>query len=975
MEKIWDKYSTIDFEDFSVRTTNCLKKNNIVTYGQLFQCSYETLMSWENFGVKCLNEVQAFILENKGKTSFEEGVITDATWISHFPFFSGKKANKELEAKILEKIAMSINYLGMDFSVRAISSFENFKIKTLGDLLLICSHEYLNVRHVGKTTYDEVSQKIKTIFERNNDILKDFNSNAKKNTNEDVFPFFRGTPYSVKIQDLKDVKTGEMNISVLEVGKKIITKLNKIDIYSFQDLLNTQVIQFSNKLRDEELNVIFTKAYQLAKALLIEKECFCNDIDDCCEYVGTVVCKEGFLQAYLNPREEKCLRLRLGIDSEVKTLQEIANQEKITRERVRQLENKALNKLNLKLKTSCRLAISRFIDEYHRNGQMLMSEYKLGQYNNNGLKILKALLKVRGEKIEYIEEIAVWKFKDQNRENKIDRYLRERCREGDFYSEIEMRDLIVTLGKVFDIGKVSIKPLSAWVMLKWFKKERDKYFFRTVNRSVLMEYIFKKYFPDGLAVLKDYNKLVVALKKERVEHFFKIKKGYFQNLLLLNDNIVLWAWGVYIHKDCVKIDDKVLKSVKDWIAHKFIKEKVPKVSLWGAYEKYRSECVKSGIPNEHALYTCMKMFFSEEYSFLKDPYVYPAGTDEMLKAKDYIEKHLLEIRKALSAKEIGALLGIRPYQTTNILSYSDKILQWGIGKYIHIRNINVSMSDLEAVCDYAKKMTNKYKHFSIKQIFHNNIVLCKKNKIETPRALFSLFNLYFSDQLFFPRYPYVLCHDHGIHDDGVFSLNDLVEDFFFCNNRVVHLKELYDYFVVKRGYNKASIETINYLCEGIVKYSRGSFINLKAIKWSEEKSKKLEDIAIQEFQKNVDLGKPFGVLLDVLERELPEINEEIEVYWQRTLLRELLESIDSIKFIGSYKDIYILYPNKYNLLNTEDLIAFVLKNEFGGAVNKGIFLKRLKELGIVATLPVSAESAVLPYKINNEEVFLINKKR
>lgn len=52
----------------------------------------------------------------------------------------------------------------------------------------------------------------------------------------------------------------------------------------------------------------------------------------------------------LNDRERKILRLRYGLeDGTPKTLEQLAKIEKVSRERIRQLELKAFNKINLVL--------------------------------------------------------------------------------------------------------------------------------------------------------------------------------------------------------------------------------------------------------------------------------------------------------------------------------------------------------------------------------------------------------------------------------------------------------------------------------------------------------------------------------------------------------------------------------------------------------------------------------------------------
>lgn len=53
----------------------------------------------------------------------------------------------------------------------------------------------------------------------------------------------------------------------------------------------------------------------------------------------------------LSDRERKILRLRYGLeDGEPKTLEQVATIEKVTRERIRQIEFKAMEKIDLVLK-------------------------------------------------------------------------------------------------------------------------------------------------------------------------------------------------------------------------------------------------------------------------------------------------------------------------------------------------------------------------------------------------------------------------------------------------------------------------------------------------------------------------------------------------------------------------------------------------------------------------------------------------
>jgi len=58
--------------------------------------------------------------------------------------------------------------------------------------------------------------------------------------------------------------------------------------------------------------------------------------------------KSEELLSQLPPREQQILRLRFGIDEEPKTLEEIGGMLGITRERVRQIEKQAKDRLRQK---------------------------------------------------------------------------------------------------------------------------------------------------------------------------------------------------------------------------------------------------------------------------------------------------------------------------------------------------------------------------------------------------------------------------------------------------------------------------------------------------------------------------------------------------------------------------------------------------------------------------------------------------
>ena len=86
--------------------------------------------------------------------------------------------------------------------------------------------------------------------------------------------------------------------------------------------------------------------------------------------------------------------------------------------------------------------------------------------------------------------------------------------------------------------------------------------------------------------------------------FVERKKRALIGLMLRSEDLILWDWGVYIHRDNVRVNQDVLEKVDEWIKEKFLGGFSP-VSLWGAFSKFKKECKEINIPNEHALYSWM----------------------------------------------------------------------------------------------------------------------------------------------------------------------------------------------------------------------------------------------------------------------------------------------------------------------------------------------------------------------------------
>ena len=188
------------------------------------------------------------------------------------------------------------------------------------------------------------------------------------------------------------------------------------------------------------------------------------------------------------------------------------------------------------------------------------------------------------------------------------------------------------------------------------------------------------------------------------------------------------------------------------------------------------------------------------------------------------------------------------------------------------------------------------------------------------------------------------------------------------------------------------VGTIRFLCKNVIRYDATSLVSLETLEWTKEKQDKLEKKAVDLFNKNIEHGHlpssieedlaslyankgqkgiPFVKLSDLLEQELPKLGRDGKIKWQRCLLIDLIERMDNVNVLGVGRRIYIVTPNKYKIQNLEDVICFILENEFHGKAKEDKLIKRLDELEISKKIYIDrAKDEPAKFMVKKNEVTL-----
>jgi len=284
IEKIFNRNLFIKIEEsnFSARTINCLKNENIFYVGELVQKTESEISKIPNIGIKCLKEIRNILSEMSLYLGLEI-----PNW--------NKENIEEIKTNYKEEKSNEINFDNLD----------EYQKKRLFVPIETFIH---NVRAINflKSSNVEISG---DLYEHAKDLLKNNTLNVGRKTidilKNSLFLIFSIHPFNVKFSlNFTSYYEGGRIKNWPEIKHKYKDKYKKISNDSF--LKTNEANLYNAKFLDEELSYICD---------LIKFDRF-DIIQDLYGLDGT----------------------------HYKTLQETGDKFKITRERIRQIESKFLNK-------------------------------------------------------------------------------------------------------------------------------------------------------------------------------------------------------------------------------------------------------------------------------------------------------------------------------------------------------------------------------------------------------------------------------------------------------------------------------------------------------------------------------------------------------------------------------------------------------------------------------------------------------
>lgn len=845
-------------------------------------------------------------------------------------------------APLVEEDKASLSVENIHLSVRAAKCLRQANIRTIPELLLKTDDELLAIPHFGRKSLNEIRSEIVELQQpKQMKAVRKFGLVETEPLNIVSTQVDICSNLTTKISDIVfSVRTRgclkERNIEYIWQ----LVRLSKYDLIGMRNLGRKSINEldevlesfgfwFGMKFTKNQLAAIY--AFEPSPKTVVLGELIKQLVD---KFSSPPFC-------FLNQRENLVVEERLFKAKRKKTLEELAMQFSLTRERVRQLEKSAKGKIkqqyvkelwtivdNLKQKVDRTAGLADLdalrIDpkEFSLQEQIIID--CLFQMMDEKLFIdwKCSLISTRGD--EWIFLIC----------DAIELYLFEAT--GDkFFTEKDLCEAVekacVDFGLSSDLNRQNL--IKEFHLVKKVKILDDFLSCGRITKQDQIILAFRELFPEGLEVYKKQDLLMQKLKVYDPERFGATSPRAILARLTDHPDVFLWRRGFFIHKDHLHYDEVIVKKVVELIeqlfdqGHSRFQVEVPFII-------FKDDLLQSGIPNQYALYTLLRLQNNERIGQRKFPTIVDLQTNIDIQEGilEELENYFLRAGGAIPFSELKEEFlvkrGWKVYSVQqNITVNSEVIYPWHDSSYIHLKYLTVNYSKLEELLDAIRTKLNAIQGaYSLKGARKEMGILWEQAcPSASVRTMVKLIRSVDPEDLQIERY-FILYSDQLT--ESVSAPHELEE---FCLGKDIEMNshELHEEFCKQRGWSEnqyyTAIRKANLFRSG-----KSTYLHPATINWSES----LSLIVHQVMESYIDARNknhyPHMQIEELIyQYALPELPQNIQ--WTRHLLKSVSAKFGDFLF---FDDAYIAIDNDFDIEDLDDMIGFLIGRHFRMGIAK-----------------------------------------
>jgi hypothetical protein len=436
-------------------------------------------------------------------------------------------------------------------------------------------------------------------------------------------------------------------------------------------------------------------------------------------------------------------------------------------------------------------------------------------------------------------------------------------------------------------------------------------------------------------------------------------------------DILLWGrGGPYQHKSHVNLYAPILNTIEKWVIQALYAGPFPQLSANAAFQAFMQECVAAGLTSEYAIHSCLKHRQHPKLLFFKTPYISLAGAlgyrtpnleivEELVRQEgDVVEYE--ELRKTACER-----MGLKDFQFLQITNQWENVIRTDKG-FLHVDYFDATSPAFAALVEYVKQRLAREGQISADLIYGEKRVSCLQLRIDGPRMLYSVLARFAGEFIAARMYPLLTLasrEDATAND----SIRSRIVAYVRDKRQPVSCEELRRRFVAKLGFSYQSVMAAA-STDSILHYLNGILVHVDTIAWDADKQSQLLDVAERYYTDQLRAGDVFAradLLLELHESDLPALAHGID--WTPILVAELLERDKRVRVFGNRRNAFLFNSDERKLASFADFVALLLEKHFQGAASLTELSAFLREARVIA-------KAVTPRMLEGADSLLVGER-
>jgi hypothetical protein len=638
-----------------------------------------------------------------------------------------------------------------------------------------------------------------------------------------------------------------------------------------------------------------------------------------------------------------------------KTLQEVGDLVGVTRERVRQLEIKAINKLNQKIKF---LHLELYFNHYLQNDISMTLEAFMEKLNiDPSLTEVFTVCVSQNEHLEFRNGLLINK--------KLYTYVLEQQAIIRSWNKtlVDASEVLAQFNSGGGEFEFTVHTVDMFMEELGFNRRNSLYFKRSIKLPDQIAYLFKYKINGPLEMTDEAFDFIQELMDEVFGAQFESGKRAAVARMRDTKNVILVEANTYMYFDLDSVKQELIDDIESAIEESLALDEM--VTANTLYQRFINSWKSYNITTHYQLYSILQYHFADVYVIGKGNTL---GIFRSEEAKVDIESVLIaQLEKdggVRSKKDILDYFKWPIYKLEQLISRSRNLItveEEGLDGYgvKLFSSFDFTEDELEKLRMFIKDFMQESFVFPmdlfIEMEFDDELsdILAKRN-ITNLYTFVSLLKWLNPDLRGFPQFLYLKESEVNSFEGAVCHTFDTI----------VRRDELED-FLAEKGYSLSGLTSVtNGLLENKLFYNYTAFqyINAKQIEFNDEVKESLKDY----LQKSLR-DKSYMSALD-LKGYTTDVKPVSSYEWQPQLITAFASEV-GYRYIRTTSDYrynkWIIVRDDLNITNFDELVHYVITNEYEGNFHERDIAQFLVERKLAHT-PYQ-----LPIEIKTSKYFVI----